>query len=181
MSSAPTPAHSFSSHKQTWLWESVSNKRHPSLFSFCSEAHRVATALLCTTSAVESTPSFQEALQHCRHPCWRRTHCFVIVCIFPPTRHLRCLVPCVVTSRCGHRRGRLLRFAEWWRRWDCRGMSTRCTPCALGAPPSCRRGGSVDVVQREGRWKSDAYKSYVRSHGVDTLQQGKRTVWDTNP
>ena len=25
----------------------------------------------------------------------------------------------------------------------------------------------ADVVHREGRWKSDAYKGYVRSHGVD--------------
>ena len=28
-------------------------------------------------------------------------------------------------------------------------------------------GASVDVVQIEGRCKSDAYKRYVRSHGVD--------------
>ena len=25
----------------------------------------------------------------------------------------------------------------------------------------------ADVIQREGRWKSDAYKCYVRFHGVD--------------
>ena len=54
---------------------------------------------------------------------------------------------------------------------------------------------SVDVVRRKGRWKSDAFKSYVRSHGVDTkavsdmltdadaqpaLQPGQRRVWDIN-
>ena len=75
-------------------------------------------------------------------------------------------------------------------------MSTHCTPCVLGAPPFCRRGGvSVDVVRREGRWKSDAYKGYVRSHGVyakavsdmltdadaqPALQPGQRTMWDIN-
>ena len=77
MSSAPTSTHFFSSPKQTCLSESVSNKRYISIFSFCSKAHRVATALMCTTSAVDSTPSLHEALQHCRHSCWRCTHCFV--------------------------------------------------------------------------------------------------------
>ena len=28
-------------------------------------------------------------------------------------------------------------------------------------------GASADVVQRQGRWKSDTYKGYVRSYGVD--------------
>ena len=28
-------------------------------------------------------------------------------------------------------------------------------------------GASVDVVRREGRWKSGAYNSYVRTHGGD--------------
>ena len=57
------------------------------------------------------------------------------------------------------------------------------------------RGASADVVQREERRKSDAYKGYVRSHGVDAkavsdmladakahaaLQPGQRTVWDIN-
>ena len=56
-------------------------------------------------------------------------------------------------------------------------------------------GGSVDVVRREGRWKSDACKGYVRSHGVDAkavsdmlpdadaqlaLQPGQWTAWDIN-
>ena len=56
-------------------------------------------------------------------------------------------------------------------------------------------GTSVDVVQREGRRMSDAYKGYVRSRAVDAkavsdmlvdadsqpvLQPGQRTVWDIN-
>ena len=28
-------------------------------------------------------------------------------------------------------------------------------------------GGSPETLQREGRWASDAYKAYVRSHGKD--------------
>ena len=54
---------------------------------------------------------------------------------------------------------------------------------------------SADAVQREGRWKSDLCKGYVRSHGVDAkavsdmladadaqpaLQTGQRTVWGFN-
>ena len=34
-----------------------------------------------------------------------------------------------------------LPFAEWCRWRDCRRMGTRCTPCVLGASPSCRREG----------------------------------------
>ena len=56
-------------------------------------------------------------------------------------------------------------------------------------------GVSVDVVQREGRSMSDAYKGYVRFRAVDAkavsdmladadsqpvLQPGQRTVWDIN-
>ena len=45
-------------------------------------------------------------------------------------------------------------------------------PCLLGAPPSSRRsGGSDGVVQREGKLKSDAYKSYVTSYGEDADAQ----------
>ena len=60
-----------------------------------------------------------------------------------------------------------------------------------GATFLSARGASVDVVRREGRLKSDAYKRYVRSHGVDAkavsdmladadAQSGQRTVWDIN-
>ena len=54
---------------------------------------------------------------------------------------------------------------------------------------------SVNVVQREEKYKSDAYKDYVRPHRVDakamsemfadadaqlTLQPAQGTVWDIN-
>ena len=36
----------------------------------------------------------------------------------------------------------------------------------MGGKLTCRRrGASPEVLQREGRWASDAYKVYVRSHG----------------
>ena len=42
----------------------------------------------------------------------------------------------------------------------------------------------ADVVQREGRRKSDPYKGYVKVHGVDVKavsdMPGQRTVWDIN-
>ena len=36
-----------------------------------------------------------------------------------------------------------------------------------GATHLSAGGASSEVLQREGRWASDAYKAYVRSHGKD--------------
>ena len=36
-----------------------------------------------------------------------------------------------------------------------------------GATHLSAGGASPEVLQREGRWASDAYKAYVRSHGKD--------------
>ena len=36
-----------------------------------------------------------------------------------------------------------------------------------GATHLSARGATSEVLQREGRWASDAYKTYVRSHGED--------------
>ena len=36
-----------------------------------------------------------------------------------------------------------------------------------GATPLSAGGAPPEVLQREGRWASDAYKAYVRSHGKD--------------
>ena len=63
----------------------------------------------------------------------------------------RRLVPRVMPGQSGRRRGRQLPFAERWCWRDCRRMSTRCTPCVLGAPPSCRRGGGVSRCSTERR------------------------------
>ena len=43
-------------------------------------------------------------------------------------------------------------------------MSTLWTPLGLGARRTYQQGVPL---QRDGRWASDAYKAYVRSHGKD--------------
>ena len=106
------------------------------------------------------------------------------------------LAALAVPGQSGRRCGRLLPFAKWWRWRDFRQLSKRCTPCVLGAPPSCGRGGtSVDLVQRGEICQSDVYKGYVRYHRVDAkaasgmladadaqpaLQPGQKTARDIN-
>ena len=61
-----------------------------------------------------------------------------------------------------------------------------------GATHLSAGGATPEVLQREGRWASDAYKTYVRSHGMDAswvadvmaqerisggIQPGQGTEW----
>ena len=46
--------------------------------------------------------------------------------------------------------------------------SLRSAPRAYwGATFLSAGGGAIDVVRREGRWKSNTHKGYVKPHGVD--------------
>ena len=65
-----------------------------------------------------------------------------------------------------------------------------------GATHLSAGGASLEVLQREGLWASDAYKAYVRSHGKDAswvademaqeglsigVQPGQGTNWGQEP